>query len=471
MRLIYPSAVCSVLLFAITAPLAAEQEQASSSAPKSSPNVLLITVDTLRPANLSCYGYEWKTSPNIDKLASEGTRFERAYTVIPLTGPAHFSLFTSRYPQEHGAVRNGLDVASDRTLVNFPQVLRANGYRNAGFVSGWPLNGRLTSLDEWFEHYDEDLTRTYQLVNSSRWAEDVTPPAMDWLKQNGKSDKPFFMWVHYFDPHSPYDFREHFADLQKNGSGTPAPVADEGMRERIRNYDTEIAYMDWHMGKLFDTLDALGLKDSTLVVLIADHGESLGEHDYVGHGRQLYEDTIRIPLIVRWPGKVKAGKVITTPVSILDVAPTIVDLTVGKTLEKNDAVLPFVGRTLAPALTNGENLTERRNYYVTFPGKKGFAPKWLSWIWISEGELPSKFGYLDGMAKFIWSPDEAQVEKYDVGRDPQEVHPQILKAGRQPYKTQTKHLQTWFARTESRASETRLSEKDLEVLKSLGYVQ
>lgn len=470
MRLIYPRAICPVLLLIIASSVAVAQKPASAP-PSSPPNVLLITVDTLRTAHLSCYGYAWKTSPHIDKLASEGTRFERAYTVIPLTGPAHFSLFTSRYPQEHGAIRNGLDIADDRTLVNFPQVLRASGYNNAGFISGWPLNGRLTSLDDWFDHYDETLTRTYQLFNSSRWAEDVTPPAIDWLKQNGKSGKPFFMWVHYFDPHSPYDFREHFADLQKNGSGAPAPAADDAMRERIRNYDTEIAYMDWHMGKLFETLDSLGLRDSTLVVLTADHGESLGEHDYIGHGRYLYEDVIRIPLIVRLPGQVEAGKVITTPVSILDIAPTIVDLTVGKTLDEKNAKLPFVGRTLAPALTQGEKLTERPNYYVTFPGKKGFAPKWLSWIWITEEELPSKFGYLDGMSKFIWSPDEGELAMYNVARDPQEIQPQILKTGTPPYKAETKRLQTWFSRTESRASETKMSQEDLEVLKSLGYVQ
>ena len=132
------------------------------------PNVLLVTVDTLRADHLSCYGYGWKTSPNIDKLAHEGTRFVRAYTPIPLTGPAHLSLFTSRYPQEHGAVRNGIASASKQPLVTLPQFLRANGYSAAGFISGWPLTGRLTKINEWFDHYDETLTRKYQLVISSR---------------------------------------------------------------------------------------------------------------------------------------------------------------------------------------------------------------------------------------------------------------------------------------------------------------
>jgi arylsulfatase A-like enzyme len=118
------------------------------------PHVLLITVDTLRARHLSCYGYAWKTSPHIDRLASEGTRFERVYTTIPLTGPAHLSLFTGRFPQEHGAKRNGEAIPNDRTLPTLPQILRAHGYRNAAFISAWPLTARFTHLDDWFDHYD-----------------------------------------------------------------------------------------------------------------------------------------------------------------------------------------------------------------------------------------------------------------------------------------------------------------------------
>lgn len=437
----------------------------------SRPNVLLITVDTLRADHLSSYGYGLKTSPYIDKLAQEGTRFERAYTVIPLTGPAHLSLFSSRYPQEHGARRNGLAMASDRTLVTLPQILRANGYLNSAFVSAWPLTARLTNIDDWFDHYEENLTRTYQMFNSSRWAEDVTPEAIGWLKQNGGKDKPFFMWVHYFDPHSPYDFREHFADLKQTGSERPPAIADPEMRERVRNYDTEIAYTDWYIGKLLATLDEMKLSDSTLVVLTADHGESLGEHDYVGHGRYLYENIIRIPLIVRLPGKVKAAQVVSTPVSIVDIAPTVLDLTVKEEVRDKNVPVRFVGRTLEPALTTGAKLRERRIYSVTFPGKKGFAPKWLSWMWVRDEELPLRFGYVDGNSKLIWSPEDQRAVAYDIGRDPQEIRPRTLTAGTQAYRGQTKRLQTWFARTESRASEEKLTARDAEVLKSLGYVQ
>jgi arylsulfatase A-like enzyme len=310
------------------------------------------------------------------------------------------------------------------------------------------------------------------MFNSSRWAEDVTPEAIRWLKQNGRqNNKPFFMWVHYFDPHSPYEFREHFANLKQNGSTPPFVIADPDMSERVRNYDTEIAYTDWHIGKLLAELDEMKLSDSTLVVLTADHGESLGEHDYVGHGRHLYENIIRIPLVVRWPGKVKAGQVVSTPVSIVDIAPTVLDLTVKTAVHKSKVPVKFVGRTLAPALTTGAKLPERRIYSVTFPGKKGFAPRWISWLWVRDEELPLKFGYIDGNSKVIWSPEEQKAVAYDVGRDPQEAQPRTLNVDSQSYRRQTERLKTWFARTESRASEEKMTARDAEILKSLGYVQ
>jgi arylsulfatase A-like enzyme len=436
------------------------------------PNVLLITVDTLRAAHLSSYGYAWKTSPYIDRLAQEGTRFDRAYTVIPLTGPAHLSLFTSRYPQEHGARRNGEAVSGEQTLLNLPQILRANGYRNAAFISGWPLTSRLTRMNEWFDDYDEELTRTYQLFNSGRWAEDVTPRAIEWMKKNAGKGKPVFMWVHYFDPHSPYDFRKDFADLERNGSRDATRAGDKEMQERITNYDTEIAYMDWHMGKLFAALDELKLRDSTLVVLTADHGESLGEHDYVGHGRHLFEDIIRIPLIVRFPGKVRAGSTVSAQVSLLDIAPTILDLTVHDKTARKNAPTTFVGSTLAPVLVRGERVPSRRLYYVTFPGKKGYAPKWLSWLWVNNEELPLRFGQIQGTQKVIWSPEENNhLAAYDLAHDPHEMSPRIMREGTKPYLVETVRLRTWFERTESRASEQNLSARDIQILKSLGYIQ
>ena len=209
---------------------------------KTRPNILLITIDTLRADHLSSYGYHLKTSPTIDKLAEDGVRFENAYSPIPLTGPSHTSLFTSRFPQEHGARINGYAVPKDSKWLSLPQVLKRFGYQNGAFVSAWPLTARLTHLDRWFDLYDEDLGRKYQVFNSSRYAEDVTPLAVSWLEENQVG--PFFLWVHYFDPHSPYNLREEFAEPERSGhpKSTREPLNPEmanshqeiRLRDRLR---------------------------------------------------------------------------------------------------------------------------------------------------------------------------------------------------------------------------------------------
>ncbi len=438
------------------------------------PNILLITIDTLRADHLSCYGYPRQTSPYIDGLAQEGTRFSRAYTVIPLTGPAHLSLFTGRYPQENGVRRNGASIPDDRKIVVLPQVFRSHGYQTAAFISAWPLAGHLTHLNRYFGRYDEDLNRTYQMFNSSRYAEDVTPKALKWLKGHSQNKKPFFLWVHYFDPHSPYEQRDGFEPPDKDKNHPYRPNVSDEMLQRFNEYDSEIYYADHYLGKLLEALDAQNLRDSTIVVLTADHGESLGQHDYVGHGRQIYEDTIHIPLIVRYPGRVKAGQVIDTPVSIIDIAPTLLDLTVKThiTAKKQKSVpLTFSGRSLASTLTTGENPSQRWVYFVTFAGKKGFAPSWLSRVWVHDDELPLLCGRLDGYSKMIWDPNDDKLSLFDLRSDPRELKGAVLAENDPKYTSETAQLERWFSRTQTRAVEQPLSAHDVEVLKSLGYIQ
>jgi arylsulfatase A-like enzyme len=461
-----------ITLSILAAALAGASLWAAPAADAPLPNVLLISIDTLRADHLSCYGYARRTSPYIDGLAREGTRFSRAYTVIPLTGPAHLSLFTSRYPQENGVRRNGVALPDNRAIVTLPQILRGHGYKTGAFGSSWPLLGRLTHLNRYFDTYDEHMNRTYQLFNSSRYAEDVTPRALTWLHKHANKKKPFFLWVHYFDPHEPYLFREGFDPSDVDKAHPYQPPKDDGMRERMHNYDSEIYYTDHSIGKLLAALDAMHIKDSTMVVLVADHGESLGQHGYVGHGRHVFEGIIHIPFIVRYPGHVKAGQVIDTPVSIIDVTPTIVDLTV-KNVEvvKEKVPVVFSGRSLASSLEDGEKPTDRRIYYVTFPGKKGYAPQWLSWIWVQNEELPSHFGRIDDFSKMIWDPGNRKLDLYDLRSDPHELHARVLTASDSAYRADTAALGKWFRRTETRAVEQKLSPHDEEVLKSLGYVQ
>jgi arylsulfatase A-like enzyme len=222
---------------------------------------------------------------------------------------------------------------------------------------------------------------------------------------------------------------------------------------------------------VLSALDELTLRDSTLVVLTADHGESLGEHDYIGHGRRLFESIIRIPLIVRLPGEVPAGLVVPAPVSILDTGPTILDPTVEKLPRYKRPPVLHAGHSFVAAFRNGGWLPGRTQYYVTFAGKKGFAPGWLSWLWVREEELPLRLGRLRGAGKTVWSPGGDSLEIYDVASDPRELGPVRLDPGGSEYEKETASLRRWFSATKYQEGEDSLTSRDLEVLRSLGYVQ
>ncbi len=438
--------------------------------PQQPPNVLLITVDTLRSDHVSCYGYHLRTSPNIDKLASEGVRFDHAHTTIPLTGPAHFSLLTATYPQENGARINGIAYHDKARLLFLPQILRRFGYRNAAFVSAWPLTSRLTHMDEWFDHYDEDLSRSYQMFNSSRYAEDVTPRAVSWMQAN--EHRPFFMWVHYFDPHEPYHLRESFANPEQIGEPAISPeLENDDARQRIREYDSEIGYADYYIGHLLRTLDQMKLRDSTLVVLVADHGESLGEHNYVGHGRQLYDPIVRIPLIMRFPGVIPPGKVVRREVSLLDVAPTMADLAAKPRNGRLELPVPLGGRSLAATVRGGPEPSERIVRFVTFAGRKGFMPQFLMNIFLDLDGLPLKMGHKLGARKVIWTPEDDALEIFDVGKDPYELSAKTPAERTPQYKAEVSRMRRWFKSTAGEEGENRMTAKDMEILKSLGYVQ
>ena len=452
-----------LIVFSTLAGVAAEPPSAETR-----PNIVLITIDTLRADHLSCYGYHLKTSPIIDKLAEDGVRFENAYSPIPLTGPSHTSLFTSRYPQEHGARINGFAIPKDSKWLSLPQILRRFGYRNGAFVSAWTLTSRLTHLDRWFDRYDEDLSRKYQVFNSSRYAEDVTPLAVSWLEENRAG--PFFLWVHYFDPHSPYNLREDFAEPESSGhpKSTREPLNRE-MAKRIKKYDSEIGYADFHIEKLLARLDELGVKESTLVVLTSDHGESLGEHGYVGHGRRLTQGIVRIPLIMRYPARLPAGKVIPENVSLLDATPTILDLAIGRQTYR-DLPTSFAGQSQAAAMTGQERIPQRPIRYITFAGKKGWMPRWLSHMWVSPDERPLRVGQSLGTQKMVWDPAGRSLSVFNIDEDPFEMSPLVLSHKDAQYSATARPLGQWFKATDLSAGDSKLTKRDLEVLKTLGYI-
>ena len=276
-------------------------------------SLLLITLDTTRADHLGCYGDARAATPALDALAAEGVFAERAYAVAPLTLPSHASILTGRYPPSHG-VRDNADFRLPDSETTLAEHLRARGYSTGAVVASIVLASPL-GLSQGFEVYDEPRPGPPAAGRGSdllyrpivdRPASEVTSSALRLLAGRGR---PFFLWVHYYDPHYEY--------------APPQPFAQ---RFSDRPYDGEIAYMDSEIGRLLDGLSKLHLADSTLVLATADHGEGLGDHGEETHGLFVYDAMVRVPVIVRLPGAIPRGGKLRGLISSVDLAPTVLDL-------------------------------------------------------------------------------------------------------------------------------------------------
>jgi arylsulfatase A-like enzyme/Flp pilus assembly protein TadD len=290
------------------------------------PNVLLITLDTVRADRIGAYGYKLAETPNLDRLSGQGVRFSDATTQSPLTAPAHAALFTGLYPTRFGLKING-STALPESAVTLADVLRDAGYRTAAFIGAFVLD-RQYGFAQGFDHFDADFKayRHEAKLRVQRTAEEVTAPAVAWLKRTPPGT-PFFAWVHFYDAHAPYD--------------APPPF---GPRFSSRPYDGEIAYVDAAVGRLLAALGPAAL-DRTIVMAVGDHGEMLGEHGEEEHGVFLYEASLHIPWIVRLPKGERAGTVIGEQVRAIDLMPTVLDLA-GVPLPRLD----LDGESLAPVM-------------------------------------------------------------------------------------------------------------------------
>jgi len=270
-------------------------------------NVLLITLDTLRADRLGCYGYTKGLTPNLDALARDGARFANTYTTVPLTTPSHSAILTGRYPLATGLRNNGSSTLPDEELL-LSEILHQRGFRTGAIVSALVLAADY-GLNQGFDlYYEEGIKATPSgsgLWFEQRPADQSVDRAITWLKAN--ADRPFFLWLHLFDPHAPYEapppYREQYKDAPYNG---------------------EVAFTDAQVGRLLDEFKAMGLYDNSLIVALSDHGESLGEHGEPYHGNFLYQGTMHIPLLVRVPGG-RRGVVVSDLTSSIDVAPTVLD--------------------------------------------------------------------------------------------------------------------------------------------------
>jgi arylsulfatase A-like enzyme/Flp pilus assembly protein TadD len=360
-------ALAAAVLFSPIAGLAAQGG-------KPRPNVLLITIDTLRADRLGCYGAQEPPTPNIDSLAARGVIFERAFAHNPETLPSHTNIILGVTPNYHGVHDNSnFRVGPDQLTVGAH--LKTYGYATAAVVGAFPLDSRF-GLTRGFDLYDDNYgalgSQEFSFVE--RKAEAVVETALGWLE--GRRN-PWFLWIHCFDPHQKYDPPEPFKTQYK---------------EHL--YNGEIAYVDFALKPLFDYLQEKDLVASTVVVLTADHGESLGEHGESTHGYFAYDATLHVPLIIAGPGVVK-GRV-TENVCHVDIFPTICDL-VGA--EKP----PFLqGLSLLPAFHGNKVSPSDRDIYF-----ESLYP------YYSRGWAPLR-GFIEGGAKFIDSPIP---EYYDLEKD------------------------------------------------------
>lgn len=280
------------------------------------PNIVLITLDTVRADHLSCYGYERKTTPNLDRLASEGQRFENALAVSSWTLPTHASLFTGLFPTTHGAHYSSagkvaLDEAVDIGQLEFYSHFKANGLsdesmtlaetlKNAGYTTGGvgagPWLKPIFGLSQGFDFYDCDVNSV-----DGRKADEVTALGMQFMTLH--KEAPFFLFLNYFDAHEPYlppqEYLFKFFDPKriKEVQNDPALEAEF----ELSRYDSEIFFMDVEIGRFVDALKKQGIYDDTWIIVIGDHGEHFGEHGLKGHGYSLFENVVRCPLIIKWP--------------------------------------------------------------------------------------------------------------------------------------------------------------------------
>lgn len=340
------------------------------SAAAAHPNLLIVSLDTLRADALGSYGGAGDLTPNLDRLAGEGVRFEHAITSSSWTLPAMASLFTGLNVRRHGAgwVTNPRDPLGRAPLApelwTLTRALRQRGYETAAIITN-PYLALRYGFGRGFDTYENlsirsEIVVAFQdtaLVRLMTWAWPgmvpgdragvVTARAVAWLRHR-PAERPFFLWLHYIDPHAPYSpgnetrinsFRGDsllgeagarglqggVPDIARLRSGEVRPDAEQ-KRELRQRYDGEVAELDASLGVLLAALDSLGLTSSTLVVVVADHGEEFWEHGGVEHGRTVYDEVVRIPLLLRWPGVLDGGTIVSSLIGIVDVAPTIMEL-------------------------------------------------------------------------------------------------------------------------------------------------
>jgi arylsulfatase A-like enzyme/Flp pilus assembly protein TadD len=421
----------------------AARKAAPAAVDSTHPNIILITLDTTRADRMGFLGSKRGLTPNLDAMARQGIAFTRAYSHVPITTASHTTILTGTYPQFNRVDDFGIPLST--RLPYLPDLLHARGYHTGAFVGSLildPLDGTAPGFDRGFEIYDAGfhLRRhgmdRYKSVE--RRADDVVSHALAWLSQleNG----PFFLWVHLYDAHDPYD--------------PPPPFK---ARFASHPYDGEIAYADSAVGKLLDELRKHGLYDETLIAVMADHGESLGAHGENTHGIFLYDETLHVPLLFKLPASHAAGKKIDTRARLVDVAPTILQ----------EAGLPI------PKEMQGESLSPLMNKPAFCSGVAACASEEDRPAY-AETDYPHRaFGWSSlralrtGKYLFVRAPDR---ELYNQAADPDSAH-NLAAGSKAVADTIAAQLDAFRARTSQTLVElAKPDTEQIQKLQALGYV-
>ncbi len=388
-------------------------------------NILLITIDTLRADKLSCYGSQSPRTPVIDRLAEKGVLYSRAFANTSTTLPSHANILLGTTPNYHG-VHENLNFIVSQELLTLAEHLKNNGYSTGAFVGAYPLDARF-GLSQGFDIYDDLYSRIHSvnLASLERKAEAVIESALSWLE--GRRS-PWFLWIHCWDPHTPYEPPEPFKTQYKE-----------------HPYDGEVAYVDSALGKLFDHMEENSLFDSTFIIFTGDHGESLGQHGEKTHGYFAYNSSTWIPLILLLPGT--ASEHVEHYVSHIDIFPTICD---ALGIEKPSFLQ---GRSLLPAL-KGKKLPEKPIYFESL------------YPYYSRGWAPLK-GFILQKKRFIDSP---MPELYDLDRDFNELDNRLDQKNVAKLRSELQTIIDDLTPSEKVDAVQSVDRKTRERLASLGYV-
>ena len=391
------------------------------------PNILLVTLDTTRADHLGAYGRVAARTPTLDALASSGVLFEHAVTPAPTTLPAHVSVMTARNPMAHGVRNNGLPLGDG--VPTLAAALHDAGYRTGAFVSAFVLDKRF-GLARGFDVYDDGLDSPTGRATDAveRRGDRTVGAAAAWL---ATTSRPFFLWVHLYDPHDPYQ--------------APAPFAEAFAQSP---YDGEIAFVDSAVGTLLGSLDTHGMAANTIVAVVGDHGESLGEHGEATHGMFVYDAAMRVPLLLKWPTSLPSGTRVAPLVRTIDLAPTLLELAGRPPLPgaAGTSLMPLVRGTVTahvPAIAYGETY---------------FPQLFMNWAPLRS--------IREGSWKFIEAPE---LELYDLASDSAEA---TNLAAREPDRVgRMRRALHALAAAEERAQDSAGPDREtMRKLAALGYV-